>query len=84
MSPHSDTLSFVPSQLVFALSPSYCVLSGEATNTNFLFFGLTRPGLEPMIYCTRGEHANHYTIDAVQIKSNAELCKNKNNSAKPT
>jgi hypothetical protein len=26
---------------------------------------LTRPGLEPTIYCTRGEHANHYATDAV-------------------
>jgi hypothetical protein len=25
--------------------------------------GLTRPGLEPMIYRTRDEHANHYTTD---------------------
>jgi hypothetical protein len=41
------------------------VLSGEATNTNFIVFGLTQPGLEPMIYHTRGEHANHYTTDAV-------------------
>jgi hypothetical protein len=40
------------------------VFSGEATNTNFIVFGLTRPGLEPMIYRTLGEHANHYTIDA--------------------
>jgi hypothetical protein len=23
---------------------------GEATNTNFIGFGLTQPGLEPMIY----------------------------------
>jgi hypothetical protein len=22
-------------------------------------------GLEPTIYCTQGEHANHYTTDAV-------------------
>ena len=29
------------SQPVFALSPSCCVLSGEATNTNFIVFGLT-------------------------------------------
>ena len=36
------------------------VLSGEATNTNFIVIGLTRSGLEPMIYHTRGEHANHY------------------------
>jgi hypothetical protein len=34
--------------------------SGEATNTNFIVFGLTRPGLEPMIYLTREEHAYHY------------------------
>jgi hypothetical protein len=41
------------------------VLSREATNTNFIFLGLTQPGLEPTIYCTRGEHANYYTTDAV-------------------
>ena len=40
--------------------------SGEATNTNFIVFGLTRPGLEPTIYHTRGEHANVYATDAVQ------------------
>jgi hypothetical protein len=43
------------------------VLSGEATNINFIVFGLTRPVLEPTIYRTRGEHANHYTTDAVTI-----------------
>jgi hypothetical protein len=36
----------------------------EKTNTNFIVFGLTRSGLEPTIYRTRGEHANHYTTDA--------------------
>jgi hypothetical protein len=41
------------------------VLSGEATNTNLIVFGLTRQGLEPMIYRTRDEYANHYIIDAV-------------------
>jgi hypothetical protein len=41
------------------------VLSGEATNTNFIGFGLTRPELEPAIYRIRGEHANHYATDAV-------------------
>jgi hypothetical protein len=35
------------------------MLNGEATNTNFIVFGLT--------YRTRGEHANHYTTDAVVI-----------------
>jgi hypothetical protein len=33
------------------------VLSGEATNTNFIVFGLTRSELELTIYRTRGEHA---------------------------
>jgi hypothetical protein len=37
------------------------VLSGEATNNNFIVFGLTRSGLQPTMYHTQGEHANHYT-----------------------
>jgi hypothetical protein len=45
------------------------VLSGEATNTNLLIFGLTPPALEPTIYCTRGEHVNHYVTDAVKRES---------------
>ena len=40
-------------------------ISGEATRTNFIVFGLTWPGLEPTIYRTRGEHANQYATDAV-------------------
>ena len=55
----------MPSQLVFALSPQRCVLSGEATHTNFIVFDLSRSMLKPTIYCTRGEHANNYTTDAV-------------------
>jgi hypothetical protein len=39
----------------------------EATNTNFVVVGFTRSGLKPTIYHTRGEHANHYTTDAVNI-----------------
>ena len=46
-------------------SASCCVLSGEATYTNLIVFGLIRPGLEPTIYHIRGKHANHYVIDAV-------------------
>jgi hypothetical protein len=38
---------------------------GEATNTNFIFFCLTRPKFVPTIYRIRGEHANHYATDAV-------------------
>jgi hypothetical protein len=41
------------------------VLSGEATHTNFKVFGLNPPGLEPTIYRSRGEHANHYATHAV-------------------
>jgi hypothetical protein len=43
------------------------VLSGEATNTNCIVFGLTRPELEPTVYRIRGEHANHYISDAVDL-----------------
>jgi hypothetical protein len=44
------------------------MLNGEATNTNFIVFGLTYISeLELTIYRTRGEHANHYTTDAVVI-----------------
>jgi hypothetical protein len=39
------------------------MLSGEATHTNFIVFSLTRSGIEPTIYRTRGEHANHYATD---------------------
>jgi hypothetical protein len=41
------------------------MLSREATNTNFIVFSLTRPGLEPTNYHTQGQHANHYTTDTV-------------------
>jgi hypothetical protein len=43
------------------------MLTGEATNTNFIVFGLTRPVLDPTIYHTRGEDANHYTTDVVDF-----------------
>ena len=36
------------------------MLSGEATNTNFIVFGLTRSGIE--------HAANHYTTDAVHYR----------------
>ena len=37
----------------------------QQQNNNFIVFGLTRSGLEPTIYRTRGEHANQYATDAV-------------------
>ena len=46
------------------------MISAEATKTNFIVFGLTWPGLEPTIYRIRGEHANHYTTDAVEVSLN--------------
>ena len=39
----------IPSQSVFASTSQCCVLSGEATHTNFIIFGLTRLRLELMI-----------------------------------
>jgi len=42
------------------------MLSAEATNTNFIVFGLTRPGLKSITYHTQGDHANHYITDVVQ------------------
>jgi hypothetical protein len=65
MSPHSDTLPGFRADQVFALCPYCCMLSGEATNTNFIVFGLTRSGLKPTIYCTQDKHADHYTTDVV-------------------
>ena len=53
----------IPSHPVFALTPEYCVHSREAANTNCIAFGLTSPGIEPMIYRTRVEHAKYYTTD---------------------
>ena len=46
-----------------------CVrVCGEATHTNFIIFGLTRPEIEPTIYRIRDEHANHYTTNAVYFE----------------
>ena len=41
------------------------MLNREATNTNSIFSGLTPSGLEPTIYHTQGQYANHYTIVVV-------------------
>ena len=52
------------------------LLPSQATNTNCIVFGLTRAGLEPTIYRTRGQHANHYTSDAVDKNINFQLIVN--------
>jgi hypothetical protein len=63
----------IQSQPVFALSPECCMHSGEAT-LQIQIFSLWL-GLEPTIYRTRGEHANHYTCttDAVLNKRKLPL-----------
>ena len=50
---------------VIAHSHYCCMLNGETTYAYFKVFGLTRSRLEPTIYSTSGEHAKHYTTDAV-------------------
>jgi hypothetical protein len=47
------------------------MLIGEAATTNFIVFGLTRPGPEPTIYCTQGEHMNPYTRYAIESHPNS-------------
>ena len=59
------------------------MLSGEATSTNFIVFGLTRPGLEPTIHHTRGVHNNHYTTDAVGSESEIQISSNINDVINP-
>jgi hypothetical protein len=54
----------------------YIHMSGEATDTNCIVFGLTRSGLEHTIYHIRGEHAIHYTIDACECNRNEEYKSN--------
>jgi hypothetical protein len=61
MSLHSDTLFwFRANQSLLLLLSAACL-----TEKQQIPIGLTPPGLEPTIYRTRGEHANHYTTDAV-------------------
>jgi hypothetical protein len=43
------------------------MLRREATNIVITVFGLIQLGLETTIYHTRGEHAIHYTTDAVEL-----------------
>ena len=64
MSLHSDTLFWFRASKSLLFLLKVACLAGEATNNNFMVFGLTA-GLEPTIYRTRDEHANHYATDAV-------------------
>ena len=49
------------------------MLSEEATNTNFVVFGVTSLRIEPAIYYTWGEQANHYTTDAILQRINQSV-----------
>jgi hypothetical protein len=60
MSPHSDTLSwFLSNQPLLFLHNDACL--AEKQQMPILYYLV----LEPTIYRTRGEHANHFTIDVV-------------------
>ena len=49
------------------------VLSGEATNINLIVYSFTRSGLEPTIYRTRDEHANHYITNTLKSTCDVNL-----------
>ena len=67
MSPHLDTLSwFRADQSLLFLLNAACLPEKQQISI-CIVFGMTRPGLEPTIYRTRGEHSNHYATDAVRI-----------------
>ena len=50
---------FEPISLFLLLLNAKC-LEEKQQIPILIVFGLTQPGLEPTIYCTRGNHANHY------------------------
>ena len=54
-------------QQVFALSPYYWLLSGEAAITIFAVFGFTRPGISPKISLIQGDRDIHYAAEVVNI-----------------
>ena len=65
MSFFSDTLFWfwINQSLLLLLKAVYLA---EKQQIPIIVFDWTRSGIEPMIYHTRGEHANHYTTDAVK------------------
>ena len=66
MSLHSDTLSWFQAYQCFLVLNDVC-LAEKHQIPIFIVFGLTQSGLELMIYNTRGEHANHYTIGSLHF-----------------
>ena len=67
MSPHLNTLSwFLADQSLLFLLNAACLPEKQQISI-CIVVGMTRQGLEPTIYRTRGEHSNHYATDAVRI-----------------
>ena len=66
MSLHSRYIILIPNQQVMALNPKCWIHSREAADTNSIVFNWIRPGVEPTIYHTQGEHANYYTTNVVR------------------
>ena len=76
MSLFANTLScFWVNQSLLLLLKS--VFLAEMQQIPILVFDLTRPELEPTIYNTLGEQANHYTTDVITYK-NYLRCTNDN------
>jgi hypothetical protein len=68
-----EHVNLPPSQQAFVLTSQYSLLRGEATNVFIL--GLTQLVIEPMIYHTSDEQANHYTIGHIsQFRPTHGLC----------
>jgi hypothetical protein len=42
----------------------------RSSKCHFIVFGLTRLGLQPIIYLTRGDYAKHYITTVVQLAGN--------------
>ena len=62
---YSDTLLwFLANQSLIFLLNAACL--AEKQQIPISVFGLTCSGVKPMIYCTRGEHAYHYTTEVVK------------------
>jgi hypothetical protein len=61
MSLHTNTLSwFCVTQSIYALTSKCYVFIGEATDTNFIVYGLIPPGFELTIYRTVDINMYHY------------------------
>jgi hypothetical protein len=75
MSLHFDTLAwFQTNQYLPLLINAACLV--EKQQIPISIFGWTWLGFEPMVYHTRGKHANYYTTDAVHSFYNKYSFKN--------